>query len=247
MPENYLFPPAPPASLAIVGASARIPVRRVYCVGRNYAEHAREMGAKPEREPPFFFCKPSDAASVLAIDDASHVTPLPYPSATADYQHEVELVVVLGQRARASAVVSNTAQAGELVLGYAVGLDMTRRDLQTAAKHKGLPWEAGKSFDFAAPIGPVTLAPPANGETAPAAWADASVTLLVNGRQRQHGRIADMIWSVPEVIMQLSLLVRLMPGDVIMTGTPAGVAAVQRGDTLVAQVQGLSPIQLCVV
>jgi fumarylpyruvate hydrolase len=226
---NYLFPPPPLPTLPIRGADSVFPVRRVYCVGRNYAEHAREMGSDPDREPPFFFQKNPDS---LLLDGA-----FPYPAATSDLHHEIELVVALGKGGRdipASAALDH-------VYGYAVGLDMTRRDLQGAAKKTGRPWEVGKSFDHAAPIGPLVPAErighPARGR----------IWLEVNGELRQQGDLAELIWSVPETIGYLSGLFELAPGDLIFTGTPAGVAAVRRGDRLRAHVDGVGDLEVEVV
>lgn len=233
---NYVFQPAPPASLAVAGSTDRFPIRRVYCVGRNYADHAREMGAHEQadgREPPFFFSKPADA--VVAGGE------VPYPPATANLQHEVELVVALGPE---TATHGNggadipLAKALQCVFGYAVGFDLTRRDLQARAKEKGHPWDMGKGFDASAPTGllhPVAaIGHPQQG----AIW------LKVNGEMRQNGDLADMSWKVAEVIANLSTFVRLAPGDLIFTGTPAGVSTVVRGDVLEGGVAGVGELKI---
>ncbi|QEL65895.1 fumarylpyruvate hydrolase [Oryzomicrobium terrae] len=214
-------------TLAVAGSSDRFPLRRVFCVGRNYADHAREMGHDPDREPPFFFCKPTDG--VVPCDTAAIAVSVAYPPATQDLHHEVELVVALAGGGRDIPV----AQALGKVFGYAVGLDLTRRDLQARAKAKGHPWDMGKGFDQSAPVS--ALAPAADiGH--PEAGA---VTLTINGQVRQQGNLNQMIWSIPEVIANLSTLVELRPGDLIFTGTPAGVGPVNRGDRLEGQVEGV--------
>ncbi|MBP2311560.1 fumarylacetoacetate hydrolase family protein [Azospirillum soli] len=205
------------------------PVRRIYCVGRNYAAHAREMGADPDREPPFFFTKPADAV----VADGGTV---PYPPATSNLHHEIELVVAIGRGGRDIPVES----ALEHVYGYAVGLDMTRRDLQNAAKKEGKPWDMGKGFDHSAPCSAIRRAAdighPAKG----------AVTLLVNGELRQKGDLSDLIWSVSETISYLSGLVELQPGDLIYTGTPEGVAAVTTGDRLEGAVEGVGTLTVTI-
>jgi len=217
-------------SLAVAGGSALFPVRRIYCVGRNYADHAREMGHDPTREPPFFFMKPADA--VLADG-----MPVPYPPGTANLHHEVELVVALGRQGRSV----EPADALDLVFGYAVGNDLTRRDLQAAAKAKGQPWEVAKGFDHSAPISALKpaldIGHPAKG----------AITLAVNGQMRQQGDLADMTWSVPEIIAHLSRLFVLMPGDLIFTGTPAGVGPVGPGDVMEAAIEGVGSLTTKVV
>ena len=211
-------------TIAIAGSSARFPVRRIYCVGQNYADHAREMGNDPDRQPPFFFSKPADA--VVASG-----TELPFPSLTQDLHHEVELVLALGAGGRNIAV----ADAEALVFGHAVGIDLTRRDLQAAAKKAGRPWDMAKGFDHSAPIGPLTLgAPPAS----------APITLSLDGEQRQSGDLADMIWSVAEIIATLSTYVELAAGDLIFTGTPAGVGPVLPGQQLRGNIAGLAPVEI---
>ncbi|QXL85364.1 fumarylacetoacetate hydrolase family protein [Comamonas sp. NLF-1-9] len=230
---NHVFPPAASASVPVTGSAQRFPVHRIYCVGRNYAEHAREMGASG-REAPFFFMKPADAV-LPAPADASAA--MPYPPQTADLHHEVELVLALGRGG--SDIAPEDAAAH--IWGYAVGLDMTRRDLQAQAKKLGRPWCTAKGFDASAPIGAIT----------PAARAgdidDAEITLSVNGALRQSGRIAQMIWNCAEVISHLSRLWTLQPGDLVFTGTPAGVAAVARGDRLRAEVTGLEALSIEIV
>lgn len=226
---GYVIAPPPQSSLPVAGSDDRFPVRRVYCVGRNYAAHAREMGHDPDREAPFFFQKPADA---LVPGGGT----IPFPPATADLHHEVELVVALKGGGRDIA----DAAAMDLVWGVAVGLDLTRRDLQGAAKKQGRPWEMGKAFDRSAPCGPLT---PLGGF---GAIADQRIGLTVDGEIRQDGRLSDMIWSVPETIAVLSTLVELVPGDLIFTGTPDGVGPIRPGQTLVATVDGLVPLTVTI-
>lgn len=216
---------APPAiTLPIEGSNQRFPVRRVYCVGRNYAEHAREMGGDPDRETPFFFQKNPDNLQTSGV--------FPYPSASEDVQHEVELAVLLGA---GGAGIGKAAAAGA-IFGYAVALDMTRRDLQAAAKKAGRPWEAAKAAEHSAPIGLVVP------DRRVRDLHRAGIRLSVNGEIRQQARVADMVWSVPEIIAALSQLFTLAPGDVILTGTPAGVGPVKPGDAMEASVDGLPPL-----
>jgi fumarylpyruvate hydrolase len=217
--------PAPPQAFVPVAGGGKFPVRRIFCVGRNYADHAREMGHDPNREPPFFFMKPADA---LVVGGA----PTPYPPATSDLHHEIELVVALGQGG------SNIAPADALshVWGYAVGLDLTRRDLQDVARKAARPWDMAKGFDASAPIG----------ELVPAAGIDPThggIALMVNGTIRQQGDLAQMIWPVADAIAYLSTLVALAPGDLIFTGTPAGVGAIVRGDMLEGSVAGIGSVR----
>jgi len=230
---NYVFPPEPPVAVPVAGSDALFPVRRVYCVGRNYAAHAREMGAD-ERDPPFFFCKPANALVVVAAGSTGEV---PYPGLTHDYQHEIELVAAIGKAGRDIPI----EHALDHVFGYAVGLDMTRRDLQGQMKKQGRPWEVGKAFDHAAPIGPITpvatIGHPARG----AIW------LHVDGVDRQRSDISLLMWNVAETIANLSTLFELQPGDLVYTGTPEGVAAVQRGQTMVGGVDGLGELRVRVV
>lgn len=216
----------------MLGSDAQFPVRRIYCVGRNYAEHAREMGFSG-REPPFFFMKPADALVPVA---AGHTGQLPYPSLTADLHHEIELVLAIGQGGSRIAA----ADALQHVWGYAVGLDMTRRDLQAEMKKQGRPWCIAKGFDASAPIGPITPAAQAGNIEQAAIW------LNVNGQPRQRSRIDRMIWSMAETIEHLSAAWTLQPGDLIFTGTPEGVGAVQRGDLLEGGIDGLGELRLLV-
>ncbi len=228
---DYVIPPAPVVSLPVAGSAARFPVRRVYCVGRNYAAHAREMGFDPEREPPFFFCKPADA-----VVPAEAPVRVPYPPGTASYQHEIELVVAIGRGGRDIPV----ERALEHVWGYAVGLDMTRRDLQLALRDKGRPWELGKAFDHSAPIAALHPAERSGHPAAGAIWVE------VDGVARQRSDLSQLIWSVPEVIAHLSTWFELQPGDLIMTGTPEGVGPVQRGQTMRGGIDGLGEIFVAV-
>lgn len=222
MTEFVIALPKTP-SLAVEGQSARFPLRRVYCVGRNYSEHAREMGHDPDREPPFFFSKPADA--VVPASGS-----VPYPTLTEDLHYEVELVVAIAQGGKNIAV----ADALSHVWGYTVGVDLTRRDLQAQAKKMGRPWDFAKGFDASAPASPLLpvsqTGHPATGKI----WLD------VNGEQRQRGDLSDQIWQVADVISYLSQAVELQPGDLIYTGTPAGVGAVQRGDVITGGIEGLS-------
>ena len=232
----YVFPPSPTVGLPVVGSDALFPVRRVYCVGRNYAAHAREMGFDPVREPPFFFCKPNDDASVVSVVEGATAT-LPYPPLTKNYHHEAELVVAIGKGGRDIA----QADAASHVFGYAAGLDMTRRDLQIAAREQGRPWEVGKAFDFSAPVAPIVRQADASGIDS------AGIVLEVDGTVRQQATIAHLIWSVDEVIANLSSLFTLQPGDLIFTGTPEGVGAVQRGQTIEVRVDGLDALSVRIV
>jgi fumarylpyruvate hydrolase len=225
--------PAVP-SLPIVGTNDLFPVRRVYCVGRNYAAHAREMGGDPNREPPFFFMKPADALQpVPAGQIADHLD----PPKTGNYHFEIEMVAALAKGGRDIPV----EQALDHVFGYAVGLDMTRRDLQDEAKGLRRPWELGKSADHSGPVGPIH---PASAIGHPGQGA---ITLTVDGETKQSGNLSDMIWSVAEQVSYLSSYFELMPGDVIFSGTPEGVGAVSRGQTMVASIDGLGDIRLRVV
>ena len=219
--------PVPPAILLPTTIGAAFPVRRVYCVGRNYAEHAREMGADPDREPPFFFSKPADALLAEGLD-------MPYPPGTDELHHEIELVAALRSGGSDIAV----EDALDHVWGYGVGLDMTRRDIQATAKKQGRPWDMAKGFDHSAPIG--LLLPAGDAEEA----GRGAITLRVNGVIRQQGDVGDMIWPLAETIMFLSRLVRLQAGDLIFTGTPAGVGAVQRGDLLEGHVHGIGDVKV---
>jgi fumarylpyruvate hydrolase len=210
--------------VAIAQSSDRFPVRRIYCVGLNYADHAREMGKDPGRDPPFFFAKPSDA-----VTDSGAT--LVYPRQTADFQHEVEMVIALGE----GGTDVDPQRAADLIFGFAVGLDLTRRDLQAEAKRLGRPWDMGKGFDHSAPVGALTVGqPPTSGP----------ISLEVNGVVRQSGDLRHMIWGCGDIIAILSRFVALAAGDLIFTGTPAGVGQIGRGDTLVAQLTGAPPLKL---
>lgn len=217
------------ASVAVAGSSARFPVRRVFCVGRNYAAHAREMGSDPNREPPFFFTKPADA--VVPASGA-----VPYPPSTNDLHHEIELVVAL----KAGGKDIDAGQALDLVWGYGVGLDLTRRDLQAVAKDAGRPWDMAKGFDASAPCSPLH---PVSDVGHPA---QARIWLEVNGTLRQEGNLDEMIWPIADVIASLSRLVTLAPGDLIYSGTPSGVGALQPGDRVRGGVDGVDTFELTI-
>jgi fumarylpyruvate hydrolase len=217
------------ASVAVAGSSARFPVRRVFCVGRNYAAHAREMGSDPNREPPFFFTKPADA--VIPASGA-----VPYPPSTNDLHHEIELVVAL----KAGGKDIDAAQALDLVWGYGVGLDLTRRDLQAVAKDAGRPWDMAKGFDASAPCSALH---PVSDVGHPA---QARIWLEVNGALRQEGNLDEMIWPIADVIASLSRLVTLAPGDLIYSGTPSGVGALQPGDRVRGGVDGVDTFELTI-
>jgi len=225
MPNHVIAPPAQ-AAVPVVGGGS-FPVRRIYCVGRNYAEHAREMGHDPDRELPFFFTKPADAIVTGGAD-------MPYPSMSKDLHHEMELVVAL----KSGGTNISEADAMSYVWGYAAGLDMTRRDLQAEAKKAGRPWDMAKGFDHSAPIGEMV---PAKGVK------PGRIELRVNGEVRQSSDVSKLIWGVSETIAYLSKLVRLEAGDLIFTGTPEGVAAVQRGDLLEGVVDGVGTVQVRIV
>ncbi|MGE8680341.1 MAG: fumarylacetoacetate hydrolase family protein [Achromobacter marplatensis] len=230
----FVFAPAAPVAVPIAGSQDAFPVRRVYCVGRNYAAHAREMGFDPDREPPFFFCKPADA--VVPVADGQTLD-LPYPPETANLHYEIELVAALG-KGGANITVDDALQH---VWGYAVGLDMTRRDLQMKMREAGRPWELGKAFDQSAPIGPLHPAASVDGIGQAAIW------LQVNGADKQRSDIGKLIWSVAETIAYLSKYFRLEAGDLIYTGTPEGVGPVVRGDTMVGGVDGLGTLSVRMV
>jgi len=224
---QYTFTPPAETLIPVIGSDAMFPVRRIYCVGRNYAEHAREMGVDPNREPPFFFSKPRDAVVPGGGD-------IPFPPATTNLQHEVELVVALAK----GGLNISEADALSHVYGYATGIDFTRRDLQMIAREKCHPWEPGKGMDRGAPITaivPVTAGAPAS---------DAAIWLKVNGEIRQSARLDQVIWSVPEVISRLSRYFELAAGDLIFTGTPSGVSTVVRGDSLVCGIEGLPGLEV---
>ncbi len=214
---SYVFATPPQAYIPLRGSHLRYPVRRIYCVGRNYAEHVKEMGGEAGRDPPFFFMKPPDA---LVLDGR-----FPYPTASNDVHHEIELVVALGE--------------GGQPFGYGVGLDFTRRDLQAAAKKLGRPWEVAKAFDHSAPVSELVsdIAMPLKG----------AITLDVNGQRRQTGDISEMIWSAAEIIAELGKLFQLHAGDVIFTGTPSGVGAVKRGDRLHGEIAGVGVLDVEVI
>ncbi len=225
-----LFEAPPQPSIPVAGSPARFPVHRIYCVGRNYAAHAREMGKDPEREPPFFFLKPADAI----VPGGGEIR---YPPGTVNLHHEIELVVAIHKGGRDIDV----DKALDHVFGYAVGLDMTRRDLQLAARDMGRPWDFGKAFDQSAPV---TSVHPVAGRDH---FSQGRITLEVNGVLRQQGDLSDLIWSVPETIAFLSRYYLLQPGDLIFTGTPAGVGAVVRGDKLKGAVEGLAELNVEIV
>lgn len=226
---SYVVPLWNIPSLAVEGEAGRFPVRRIYCVGRNYSEHAREMGADPAREPPFFFMKPADAV----VPDG---TAVPYPPATANLHHEVELVAAIGT---AGTDIAPEAANGH-IYGYAAGIDLTRRDLQQVSKDRRWPWDTSKGFDHSAPCGNIA---PASRIGHPATGA---ITLTIDGEERQRGDLSEMVWSVPEIIGHLSRLFTLQPGDLIYTGTPAGVGPVSPGETLNAKIEGVGTLSVTV-
>jgi fumarylpyruvate hydrolase len=221
----------PTPTVLIHGSDSVFPVRRIYCVGRNYAAHAREMGFDPNREPPFFFCKPADA--IVNVPSGATVA-VPYPPQTSEYQHEIELVAAIGRAGSDIAV----EDALDHVFGYAVGLDMTRRDLQLALRDKGRPWELGKAFDQSAPIAPLRRVSEVGHIDRGALW------VQVNGKDRQRTDLSKLIWSVPEIIANLSTYFELQPGDLIYTGTPEGVGPVHRGDTMTGGIAGLGELSV---
>ena len=226
---NELVFACPPASVAIKGESARFAVRRIFCVGRNYAAHAREMGKDPDREPPFFFTKPADAV----VDTGSTI---PYPPQTNNFHYEIELIVAIG----AEGVDVSVERSLDLVWGYGVGIDLTRRDLQFEARDKGRPWDWGKAFDLSAPISPlVPVAEAGHPE-------DRRIWLAVNGEVKQDANLSELIWPVPDIIAHLSRSMTLKPGDIIMTGTPAGVGPIVPGDQVTGGVEGLADIAVTV-
>ena len=225
---SYVISAPPQVSVPVVGKAERFPVRRIYCVGRNYVEHAKEMGFTG-REPPFFFLKPADA---IVVVNAGETASVPYPVMTKDYHHEIELVVAIGTGGKNI----KAADAQKHIYGYAVGLDMTRRDLQGEMKKLGRPWCIGKAFDQSAPIGPITPAAQA-GDVA-----HAEIYIQVNGKDRQRSNVAKLIWNIGETIEHISAAWELQPGDLIYSGTPEGVAAVVAGDIMHGSVAGLVPI-----
>ena len=226
---DYVFPPPATVTLPVLGSEHVVPVHRVYCVGRNYAAHAIEMGYDPEKEPPFFFQKSPDTLLTGGRD-------FPYPPLSSDVHHEIELAVVLGKGGENIKV----GDALSTVFGYAVALDMTRRDLQTTMKTQGRPWEIGKSFEQSAPCSDVVLAQDIGHPDA------GEIRLDVNGARRQSGDLSHMIWKTPELISELSRYFVLQPGDVILTGTPAGVGSVERGDELQGHIDGIGTLTVAV-
>ena len=229
---TLVFDPAAPVIVPVAGGGD-FPVHRIYCVGRNYAEHAQEMGHSG-REPPFFFLKPADAVVPVADGETGEMA---YPTLTANLHHEIELVVAIGKGGTHIAA----ADAPKHIFGYAIGLDMTRRDLQNEMKKQGRPWSIGKAFEQSAPIGPIV---PITGR---GVLNQGAITLDVNGTRRQKGDLADLIWNVNETIEQLSVAWALQPGDLIFTGTPAGVGAVVRGDVMEGRIDGLGSLRVKVV
>jgi fumarylpyruvate hydrolase len=227
--EDFIFAPPPRSSVAIDGDARRFPVRRIFCVALNYAAHAREMGKTPDREPPFFFTKPADAV----VADGSVI---PYPSKTTNLHHEIELVAAIGE----GGADIDAQSALDHVFGYAVGIDLTRRDLQTAARNEGRPWDLSKGFDRSAPIGAIRPASlighPTRGR----------IEFSVNGALKQEADLADMIWGPPDIIAFLSSYVALEPGDLIFTGTPAGVGPLQPGDRARGSIAGVGAVSLAV-
>lgn len=223
---DFVLPPPPTPSVAVAGSPKRFPVRRIFCVGRNYAAHAREMGRDPDREPPFFFSKPADSV----VDDGATI---PYPPETNNLQHEGEMVVAIG---KGGADISEASALGH-VWGYGIGNELTRRDLQLAARELGRPWDWGKAFDRSSVVGPIhpvaAVGHPVKG----------AVRVTVNGALKQQGDLADMIWSVPEMIALLSRSMRLEAGDLIYSGTPAGVGPLVPGDVCVVEVDGLGRLE----
>lgn len=223
---NYIFQPSAIPTVPVQDSDARFPVRRIFCIGRNYADHAREMGATVDRGNPVFFCKPADGIVCDGMD-------VPYPTVTQSLHHEVEMVLALGSGGRDL----DAANATHSIFGYGVGLDLTRRDLQTAMKAGGLPWDIAKAFDHSAPVSslrPAHLGAPAT---------NAILALEVNGEQRQRAPIGDMIWSAAEILVELSHLFELKAGDLVFTGTPAGVAALERGDVFHARLEGIADLR----
>jgi len=227
---RFVVTPPATVSVPVAGTQERFPVHRIYCVGRNYEDHAKEMGFTG-REAPFFFLKPADA--IVAVE-AGSTGAMPYPSLTKNLHHEIELVVAIGTGGKNIAA----ADAHKHIFGYAVGLDMTRRDLQGEMKKQGRPWSIGKGFDHSAPIGPITPAAQAGNV------GNAEIHLQVNGGDRQRSNVSKLIWNIAETIEHLSAAWELQPGDLIYTGTPEGVAAVVAGDTLVGGVAGLGELRI---
>ena len=226
---RYIFEPEAPVAVPVAGQEEHFPVRRVYCVGQNYADHAREMGSDPQRQPPCFFTKPANAVVPGGGD-------IPYPPRTDNLPHEVELVVAMGARGSHVPV----AEAPRFVYAYGVGVDLTRRDLQVAAKKAGLPWDVGKAFDHSAPLSPLHRVADIGSRNQGRIWLD------VNGELRQQADIADMTWNVDEIISELSGLFELQPGDLVFTGTPAGVGALQPGDRVRCGVDGVDELHITI-
>jgi fumarylpyruvate hydrolase len=226
---DYVFDPPVPPTVAVAGEQARFPIRRIFCVGRNYAAHAREMGKDPDREPPFFFTKPADAV----VDSGMTV---PYPPETSNFHYEIELIVAIN---REGFDVSRET-ALDLVFGYGVGIDLTRRDLQFEARDKGRPWDWGKAFDQSAPIAPLHRAKDGQHPAQGRIW------LAVNGIVKQNADVAELIWPVPDIISILSRSMVLKPGDLIMTGTPAGVGPIVAGDKVTGGIDGLGTIDVTI-
>ena len=227
---SFVFTPPAVPSVPVVGRAERFPIHRIYCVGRNYVEHAQEMGFTG-REPPFFFIKPADTAVVVAAGETGSMD---YPTLTSNLHHEIELVVAIGKGGRNI----KAADAKKHIFGYGVGLDMTRRDLQGEMKKQGRPWCIGKAFEQSSPIGPITPIEHAGDVE------NAEIWLQVNGKDRQRSTVSKLIWNIGETIEHLSAAWDLAPGDLIFSGTPEGVAAVVKGDTLVGQVGGLTELRL---
>lgn len=225
---RYVFDPLAQPAVPVLGEDALFPVRRILCVGRNYAAHRREMGGGDDPDPPFFFAKPADAIAPPGLD-------IPYPSVTRNLHHEMELVVALG----AGGAGVSPADAGSLIFGYAAGVDLTRRDLQNASRDKGQPWEAGKGFDLSAPISAI--------RRWTAARPQGRIRLSVNGAVKQDAVVADMIWDVPAIIAEASKLWRLAPGDLIFTGTPEGVGPLVKGDRVEGEVEGVGQLSFRIV
>lgn len=226
---SFVIPAPEQPSVAMADEPGRFPVRRIFCVGRNYAAHAREMGNDPDRDPPFFFTKPADAV----VDSGASV---PYPPETSDLHYEIELVVAIGR----GGFDVPTEEAKALILGYGVGIDLTRRDLQAKAKDMGRPWDWAKGFDNSAPCGPLHRVEKVGHPDRGRIW------LAVNGATRQDGDLGEMIWPVADVVSLISQSMRLQPGDLIYTGTPAGVGAVERGDVITGGVVGLGEIAITI-
>jgi fumarylpyruvate hydrolase len=231
---SHVFAPAPAVAVPVVGSSDQFPVRRIYCVGRNYEAHAREMGHDPDREPPFFFGKPADAVLYVAPGASGE---FPYPSQSKNVHFEMELVAAIGKQGKDIPA----DKALDYVFGYALGLDMTRRDLQAEAKKLGRPWDTAKGFDHSAPLGPIHPVAKVGHLEKSAIW------LSVNGEEKQRSDISQLIWSVGDTIAYLSTLFELFPGDLIFTGTPEGVGAIQKGDLMKGGVDGIGEFSVRVV